>query len=217
MSQHQNQDPSKFTGLRLLGEADRKPEVKEVRNKVVDRTNEFLESLAAEREKEAHSKGGFVLRNAGVIKETDLGTTAHGMKAVGTDYEYGISLTGDGKETPLELQAVVPNVWGEGAEHEGFSVIRMKGTDPMDRLVNGDHNYDSSRKGDVASFRYSDHRGGMEQYSGFTVHGSGEFYQQQFTGEGAHTSHPIRDVETARSAQQHLEDAITLVQRNLAG
>lgn len=215
MTQNQNIDPTKFTGIRMTGEADRNPEVKERRNKIVDRTNAFLEGLAAAREQETHSKGGLVLRSAGVITETDLGKTAHGMRAVGTDYEYGISLTGDGKETPLELQAVMPNVWG--APDEGFTVVTMKGTDPIARMMHGDHAYESGRGNEeVASFTQEEHHGGITQYEGYTIYGDGDFKQKEFTGEGAHTSRFVSGVEQAALAEQRLEDAIAVVQRNLA-
>jgi hypothetical protein len=222
MTQPNEQDPTQksdaatFTGITILGEAHRSPELREARDAFTDRTNEFLESLAFERERDGNvTKGGFVLGHSDIITETDLGTNSQGLKSVGINYKPGITLKGDGKETPLELQAVLPSAWVEG--NDGHKAITMRGTDPLDRQMYGDHQYDMSRNLEtIASFKVEEDQGGVQSASGYNVTGDGDFRRNFLSDKGVHTSAPVRHLEDASQAQAELEAAITIIQRSLA-
>lgn len=211
-----SQPESSFTGIVASGEAQRSPELREGRDAITDRINGFLESLAFERERDTDiTNGGFLLQHSEVITETDLGSDSKGHKHVGIDYRPGISLTGDGKEKPLELQAVLPSAWVEG--NEGRRVVTMRGTDPLSRHIYGDHNYDLSRANEmVASFKVEEDQGGIQGYSGYEVHGDGDFRHKFLSDKGVNTGRPVQHLEEVETAQAELEAAITTIQRALA-
>lgn len=210
----QSNPSERFNGIRAMGEDSRDPAVKEIRNAIVDRTNNFLEELAQKRHSEVpQTPGEFVLQQSSVVTETVLGTTGN-IRHVGVDYRPGISLTG-GSGEPLVLQAVLPKEWIEGSP--GLQVITMTGTDPTARIVHGDHNYDFSRRNEqVASFEVREAHGGIENGNGYTVMGDGALRHNYVTDQGVRAGHPVADEEAARAAQAHLEELIEAVQGSLA-
>src|SRR5690606_20447629 len=112
MSESANPQFNPNTGMRAQGEADRSPEYKEARDAFVQRVNEFLGSMKALQE-----QGGMVEIPGGMtlpietearMTTTFLGINNRGFRSFANHEQGGISLTGDGEFSPLELQALLP-------------------------------------------------------------------------------------------------------------
>lgn len=196
----------------VTGEGPLSAEVKAARNELVDTTNAFLEELAADRKKGRDAAtGGLMLQEAGLIRETVLGKN-NKRQQIGVDYEGGISLTGDGQTTPLELQAVLPS----SVTEDGATLITMHGTDPTARQIYSDHGYADSRANEVIiDFEVREELGGISMHSGYRVDGDGEFYYRYLSNEGAAARTPVQDIKTAQQAQAELDQAITTIRQAL--
>ena len=138
------QDPSKQTGMRALGEQDRSPEYKQARDSFVDSVNGMLDCIE-ERQQEGGTLeivGGyhFPISEDPRITATFMGDTPHTRSFVESK-KPGVSLTGDGKFEPRTLQIVLPDQ----------TTIQITGTNPMlPRDDEGNYTRKSRSDGDFA-------------------------------------------------------------------
>lgn len=186
---------------------------------LVDTVDDFLAELAGRRaEAEAADPAtGFVLRHADVIATTDFGLDDRGMQHLGEEAARGISLTGDGQTTPYRLQAGLPVEWVKGTP--GAKLITVTGSDPLEQRLYGRHQYLASRHAKViVSFQVEDIHGGVKEYSGYRVSGSGLLLHNFLNSKGVHgAGQPVRDVPGAEAAVTEFKDVVTVVRQHLDG
>jgi len=118
--------------IRAIGEGDRSPEFKAAREQFVTSVNGWLKVIADYRDQGMQLPNGQFVRLVSRIQQTDLGPSRAG-RYIAADYEEGVSLTGDGVETPLDLQAV--SFMPDGTRE----VVRVTGSDPLAASVYGDY------------------------------------------------------------------------------
>lgn len=216
MAQHPDQEP---TSIVFYGEGIYTPEVKAIRDTLVDTVDDFLAEIAAKHTPvggvDPQTQTGFVLRHADVITATDFGLDKQGLGHLAEEAAQGMSLTGDGQTTPYRLQAGLPVEWIDGVP--GAKLITVHGSDPLERALHGKHHYDAFRHAKViVSFQVEDIHGGIREYSGYRVSGSGLLLRNYLSGSGVHgAGQLVRDVPGAEAALTELQDAVTTVRQQL--
>jgi hypothetical protein len=154
--------------IRVQNEGDRSDEFKAARERLVTDVNDWLKKLA-----EVRNRGGLVngqlVAHQDRITETDLGLTRRG-RAMVTEYQAGVSLSGDGTEKPLVFQLVPPH------DANGVSeIIEVRGTDPLAVQLHGDARNSDRHREKLAEFgvRQTTTMGRDESRFAFTVYGDG--------------------------------------------
>lgn len=197
---HENNN-EEATALRIENENDRTDEFKEKRNIFVVSINNCLKDMVSKRDEHKLLADGTLILNRPRLITTDLGPSGPNTRFMSTEIMNGVSVTGDGIETPVILQAVIKN-----PRTEQIEIIEIKGWDPVSNLVNGS-NYDASRSSEtVASFGVEDSTGSYFKYN---VYGSGSVEHQSYSGS-IHEGKTVRDLDSIDLAniafQQTIKD-----------
>ena len=163
------------TTIRSENENDRSAEFKEKRSELVMSINDYLANLAKKRNTiQPLDDGTFILDKPRIVT-TNLGKSGYNTNLMATEKYRGISLIGDGIETPLILQAVITN-----PRTGDLETIEAQGSDPISLLVS-DTEFSSKRQQEiVAMFGVEDAKGPYFKYS---VYGNGSVEHRSYSGD----------------------------------
>jgi hypothetical protein len=142
--------------------------------------------IAKRRDEGTPLSDGTVILDTSRIATTDMGPTNFGMHASVEERQLGISVTGDGVQEPIRVQAVRVNETGT------TEIIEITGSDPLDTALYGnERSFD--RKSTLVSFSLRDISKAQERSFGFSITGAGEMRQHYIDNRGVHVTKPLRD------------------------
>lgn len=196
-------EPEKIepTAIAAIGEADRSPEFKAARAKLIADVNLWLLELARKRDS-GEALAGVPASETPRVEQTDLGPSAPGMRSVVESKKHGVSLTGDGATEALLFQRVKP-----GEEEGTLETTEVRGSDPLANQFYGDIFSIGRQLETVVSFGTAEETGSPRQmrYFNFTVTGDGRVKQQYRRGDGLNVSRELRTADELQVAQLAFE------------
>jgi hypothetical protein len=194
-TKNETKDNPRSTAIQTMGESNRPPEFKAARDNLTADVNEWANDIAKRRDEGTPLSDGTVIRDTSRVTSTDIGPVNSDIRASVEERRSGVSVTGDGVQEPIHVQAVRVNKAG------ATEVIEIIGSDPLDVALYGDeHSFD--RKSTLASFNVRDISASQERSFGFSITGEGEIQRHFIDERGYRITEPLKDEAEINMAAQ---------------